>query len=208
MRILVTGHTKGIGKAIWNHYRFLHGTTCLGVSRSNDYPLNKISEWFEENEYDVFVNNAFDHQDIWAQTNALLHVYDRWRFEPEKIIINIGSMSTDPRYLLIGPYTVAKQALESACDQLHYLSLTKNGPRVTNIAPGYVDTPLVEGIVDRHKLTPDNIVSVVEFVLSFPGRIKYIPVEPFYFQTMLYNKDYPNKDLRSTGGHGYENTYI
>ena len=44
VKILVTGHTSGIGKHL---YENLDGD-IVGASRSNDKPITKISEWFDE----------------------------------------------------------------------------------------------------------------------------------------------------------------
>ena len=58
MKIAITGHTKGIGKAIANLY-----PDYIGFSRSNDFDIgnpdcvNRIVELSKN--CDIFVNNAY-----------------------------------------------------------------------------------------------------------------------------------------------------
>ena len=60
MKLAITGHTKGIGKAIADLY-----PNSLGFSRSNGYDISKpedvklIIETTIEMDCDVFVNNAY-----------------------------------------------------------------------------------------------------------------------------------------------------
>ena len=72
MKILVTGHTSGIGKHL---YENLDGD-IIGASRSNDKPIKKISEWFDES-CDAFINNAYDDDNPTAQSDALKYVYHK-----------------------------------------------------------------------------------------------------------------------------------
>jgi NAD(P)-dependent dehydrogenase (short-subunit alcohol dehydrogenase family) len=59
MKIAITGHTQGIGKALYSHWA-MQGHDVVGISRQTGYDLltdkNKIIE--EVRTADVFVNNA------------------------------------------------------------------------------------------------------------------------------------------------------
>ena len=58
MRIVITGHTKGLGKALYEYFSPNHSVT--GYSRSNRYDLNRFSDTVVEKslDSDIFINNA------------------------------------------------------------------------------------------------------------------------------------------------------
>jgi NADP-dependent 3-hydroxy acid dehydrogenase YdfG len=60
MKIVITGHTKGLGKAIYDHFSN-QGHELIGLSRSNGYSLpDKINEVVDiAKGCDVFFNNAY-----------------------------------------------------------------------------------------------------------------------------------------------------
>ena len=79
MNVFVTGHTSGLGKAIYD--------TCIsydyhtvGLSRSNGFDLAKNLENFIQRDYwDVFVNNAYH---SWAQTDLLYKLFEKNKVSP------------------------------------------------------------------------------------------------------------------------------
>lgn len=93
MKYAITGHTSGIGKAVFEKL----GRDIKGFSRSNGYDITleedrkRIIQ--ELNDVDVFINNA--HCEF-AQTLLLIDVFKEWRENENKIIVNIGSRAGDP----------------------------------------------------------------------------------------------------------------
>jgi hypothetical protein len=59
MKIGITGHTSGLGKALFNYYESL-GHECVGFSRSNghDIATNFDDIISQASELDLFINNA------------------------------------------------------------------------------------------------------------------------------------------------------
>ncbi len=59
MKIVITGHTRGLGKAIYDHY-ISQGHEVIGLSKSNGYLLPiKINEVVKiARDCDIFFNNA------------------------------------------------------------------------------------------------------------------------------------------------------
>ena len=59
MKIAITGHTKGIGKACVD----LFDHECIGFSRSNGFDIDKsiTSIVRASKDCDVFINNAFNY---------------------------------------------------------------------------------------------------------------------------------------------------
>tara|TARA_B100000427_G_scaffold310786_1_gene300857 strand:- start:687 stop:1250 length:564 start_codon:yes stop_codon:yes gene_type:complete len=164
MKIFITGHTKGIGKAIWTAQG--GEPNCIGFSRSNGYDLT-IKEHRERmcmqlKDCRVFINNAFMYDDpkypdhMWTQTQILYEVYDRMNID--QLIINIGSNTVDENPRKVWPYQAAKAGLDKAIYQLQYI---QGGPMVTSIKFGYVGT---EKILKEYK--PEKYVSLTQVCKS------------------------------------------
>jgi hypothetical protein len=86
MKIAITGHTSGIGKALFDYF---FSYTPMGFSRSNGYNINHI-----ENrkkiinqcaDCDVFINNAYSNG-INSQLYLLQEMHSAW-VGKEKLII-------------------------------------------------------------------------------------------------------------------------
>jgi|MDSZ01.2.fsa_nt_gb NAD(P)-dependent dehydrogenase (short-subunit alcohol dehydrogenase family) len=183
MKILITGHTSGIGKHL---YENLDGD-IIGASRSNDKPIKKISEWFDES-CDVFINNAYDDDNLTAQSDALKYAYHKWKDdESQKRIISIGSVAPDDiidnddmthqefwKSKAGDRYTEGKLLL----DRTNYKCYMKyNKVRCTNIRLGWTDTPRVKYTWNGDKLKVDDVFNVVNFIINFDGRIREITLE-------------------------------
>lgn len=81
-----------------------------------------------------------------------------------------------------GPYAVTKAAVTGLIDALR-LELAPRGIRVTSIAPGLVDTPIYDELVDfaelkqklgaqvPHWLEPEDVAETVAWVLSRPPNV-------------------------------------
>lgn len=81
-----------------------------------------------------------------------------------------------------GPYAVTKAAVSGIIDALR-LELAPRGIRVTSIAPGLVDTPIYDELVDfaelkqklgaqvPHWLEPEDVAETVAWVLSRPPNV-------------------------------------
>lgn len=139
MKIAITGHTAGIGKALAELY-IAQGHEVLGLSRRNGYNIKNIPKVLEVIEpCDVFINNA---QVGFSQTELLFQVYKIWHNVENKKIINISTMMTaEPISSLPGlemiEYYVQKTALEEAIKQLRYLH---SWPKLCLIKPGAIAT--------------------------------------------------------------------
>ena len=80
-RIALTGHTSGIGKAIYDTLK-KEGYDIVGLSRSTGFDLSKFHETsFQKkflsilNDVDIFINNAHW---LYTQVNILYLAYDEW----------------------------------------------------------------------------------------------------------------------------------
>jgi len=142
MKIAITGHTHGIGKAFAEQL-IERGHTIVGISRGEGENIRRISHTASLIEpCDMFINNA---QTQYAQTELLYEVWKRWQ-DKEKYIWNISTMMTETPInstpdgqddLLMSAYRNQKIALENASKQLRF----KNSwPNISIIRPGGVAT--------------------------------------------------------------------
>jgi nucleoside-diphosphate-sugar epimerase len=138
MKIAVTGHTAGIGRALTEEY-LLGGHEVVGLSRregNNIRNTPKICDQIEP--CDVFVNNA---QAGYAQTELLFEMARRWTNTKKHIIVISTMMTQDPISVLPGldmlAYHQQKITLEEMVKQLRHQRL---GISITIVRPGYIAT--------------------------------------------------------------------
>jgi len=194
MKIGITGHTSGIGKAIYNRLRISH--SIVGFAIDNDYNIDDDSSRkkiiHESQDTDVFINCAHEE---WAQVKLLYDLYSIWQHK-KKIIVNVNSIVGDSLVPKVSSYQIQKKALDNACKQLQPLGKCK----VINIRLGLVDTPSVSNWVaevkrifkDKYKvLTPEKVAEIVEYTINQPDNVcvKEISIQPWpvYKLTQAFN---------------------
>jgi hypothetical protein len=85
MKILITG-TQGLAKSLGDAYT---DHTVQLVSRSTGFDINHIENWGSEFlDHDCVFNCAYDN---FAQVRVLEFFYNRWKNNPSKRIVSIGS---------------------------------------------------------------------------------------------------------------------
>ena len=160
-KIVITGHTSGIGKVLHNHFG------GVGLSKSTGFDISKddINPYLEG--CGLFINNAYTHDAPYAQIDLAVECKNIKQ-------IVVGSLLSDSvndtrlkgRFL---QYTTAKSALEATCHQLFV-----GGYNITLIKPGHVDTPMISQMKYK-KIDPKYIIKVVQYILdSDPVRIKEV----------------------------------
>jgi hypothetical protein len=156
MNILITGHTSGIGKILYDKF----GGTGLSRSTGFDITKDSIIPYIEPDT--IFINNAYNSKDPFAQTRLLYETYSL-----AKHVICIGSNSPYE-----GIYKTSKNSLEIACNDLFY-----KGYNVTNIKLGKVDTPFQDNY-SGDKISKETIIKTFEFIFSIRERINEISIRP------------------------------
>ena len=178
-KIGITGHTRGIGKALWERLD-QENYECKGFSQSTGYNLmrsstikkvvNELVEW----DADVLVNNAYVPDN---QVRLMFSMYEQWEHKP-KLIINMGAISSDSitNFAQMGynkdwtPYVSEKARLDWASLQLS--NQFKPGMcRVTMLKPGFVDTDStawLKGIsnIEDIMMTADSVAEMIEWVIE------------------------------------------
>ena len=142
MRIAITGHTAGIGKAFAEQLSH-RGHSIVGISRREGENIRRIPHTASLIEpCDLFINNA---QTGYAQTELLFEVWRRWQGQ-QRYIWNISTMMIEEPInsqpdgqddLVMSAYRNQKLALEEASRQLRFKD---RWPQISIIRPGGVAT--------------------------------------------------------------------
>jgi|TARA_B110000503_G_C7152159_1_gene415690 hypothetical protein len=156
MKIVITGHTQGIGKAIFEKYG------GIGLSRSTGFDITKDNILPFIDKDTVFINNAYTSILPHAQTMLLLDTYN-----VAKHVICIGSNT-----IYNGVYKDAKDHLANTVTELFY-----EGYNVTNVKLGKVDTPF-QNEYHRDKISLNTVINTIEFILATRERIHEISIRP------------------------------
>ena len=179
MKIAITGHTSGIGKALYKRCKeqALPSHEPIGFSRSNGYDINMLTKTLKQfheraTDCDVFVNNAHDK---FAQVDLLYALWEEWKDEKKQIVC-ISSLRPDYNASQVMSYSVEKCALDHACEQLQMI---KSNCRVINIKPGYVDTQRVANKGPLHKMDPDYIAKVILWSIEQPEYLLTLRIRPW-----------------------------
>jgi NADP-dependent 3-hydroxy acid dehydrogenase YdfG len=162
MKIAITGHTKGIGKGIFDHLTE-NNYDIVGYSRSNGWNIDDYHRCSREiSNYDCFINNAYSFSNGYSQTELLRNVWKQWKGNASKIIICMGSYGTDFIQPRDHPYIIHKHALDQTVKQLRAAS---QFPKIVNIRPSYVNVERLSHI-DAKKINPEEIGKIIDFIIK------------------------------------------
>ena len=182
-RIAITGHTRGIGKALWDRLEE-RGFELRGYSKSTGYNLQRVStckkvvqdvvDW----NADVFINNAYIPDN---QVRLLYLLYEHWEGKP-RLIVNCGATSSDSitNFSQMGysaewtPYVSDKARLYWASLQL--ANMHKQGKcRVSLIKPGFVDTDstaIFKDFAEDFMMTADSVAEQIEWLIDLKRHVQ------------------------------------
>ena len=162
MKIAITGHKRGIGKAFAEHFA-REGHTIVGISRSDGENIRRTAHTASLIEpCDLFINNAISY---YAQTELLFEVWHRW--QPFKEVHYIWNISTQlckqEKDIHINglslresmQYRNQKMALELAHRQLE---MQPSNIKMTLLRPGDVKTQSFSGV---DSISPEDYVKEV-----------------------------------------------
>ena len=162
MKIAITGHRKGIGKAFAEELT-ARGHEIVGISRSDGENIRRTAHTAGLIEpCDMLINNAIS---FYAQTELLFEVWHKW--QPSKEVHHIWNISTkvceqdhdiDIKGLTMREsmqYRNQKMALELAHHQLNF---QPSNIRMELIRPGKVRT---QSFSDPDAITAEDYVKQV-----------------------------------------------
>lgn len=169
MKAIVTGHKRGIGKAIFDYLKNLPRMESVeGFSKSDGYDISDkhvrdmiVSKCKSAN---IFVNNAYNNHDS-SQLVLLISISELWKDTNNKII-NVSSFESRAMF-----YKNPKYGLQK-CKQDDYCKSVKS-PHIINLKPGFVDTDRVSS-VEHPKMECSDVVNILDFCLNSSIRVEEI----------------------------------
>lgn len=162
MKIVITGHTSGLGKTLYDSLSKRH--EVLGLSRQNGHDLSIDLCPFIVDNFDVYINNAY-HQ--YAQVDLLYQIFNKNKYR-HCSIINVGSVSADGNRDSVNEYAIHKSALEKACSQLQ---LIDSECKVIHLKLGRMNTPMTDHKKEYPRMDTDYISNVIEWIMIQPSDI-------------------------------------
>jgi NAD(P)-dependent dehydrogenase (short-subunit alcohol dehydrogenase family) len=162
-KILILGHTKGVGKAIAARMT-ADGHDVKGLSRTDG---NFDME--QSNSRERVVNSLDQYDTLMIVANAgfsnvemLYRAWGKWRGRKDKTIVVIGSHITEAFRNFSSPYQIHKIALDATVKQLQSSSPY---PNIVLLRPGWVDTA-TSGNVEAAKMSADSVADIVAWTLD------------------------------------------
>ena len=172
LKVSITGHSKGIGKAIsdtLNKTYLIHG-----FSRSNGYdistPNGRDLILNKGKASDIFINNAYYQN---AQTELFTLFFEEWMHDESKTIVNISSQS---KYPGMSRNWSGYSAYKASLNHQAYLCgfKTNRKCRIITINPGLVKTGMTIDAQKNSKgmITPVEVATAVKWTISQPQHIE------------------------------------
>lgn len=190
-RIVITGHTHGIGKSIYDALITNSCRQIIGMSRSNGYDIDKDFDKIveEASGAEIFINNAYRDQ---QQLKLLRALKDR-----VDMMVVMGSVSRFYPEIIPTRYVQDKQDLAEECRKI---SLNPNGIPLLHLDLSFIEgTQLLHGdttgFLSDYTTSHKDIVDTIVFWTQHPVirqvefRWKLTP----YLKEQLYKVN-PNLD--------------
>jgi hypothetical protein len=110
MRIAITGHSKGLGEALFEFLSQKH--KIIGFCRSNGYDIKSPSDRKkiikESKDCDIFINLVHNY---YHQTDLLFELHKSWK-GLQKYIINIGTSVVDDENFGLSDYQMSEYKVQ------------------------------------------------------------------------------------------------
>jgi hypothetical protein len=163
MKVAVTGHTRGIGKAIFDYFQ-ANNNQLIGFARSNGFDIANIADRNRivdlSKDVDIFVNNAYNSFDD-SQTLLLRQLWETWKGQ-DKLIINVSTRNSSKTEI----YALTKRKADLFAENHHH-----DLPHILNIKPGLTDTERVQSLQGQ-RMPIDDIITVIDFALAVRNKFK------------------------------------
>ena len=129
-KIVITGHTSGIGKAIYDKFNEISCREIVGMSRSNGYDIEKDFDKIVEEATgaEFFINNAYRDEQQLKLFHALKDKVD--------MMVVMGSVSRHYPELIPTDYVHDKQELAEAC---RLESINPNGIPILHLDLSFIE---------------------------------------------------------------------
>ena len=163
MKIAISGHTKGIGKSIFDNI------ISNGFSRTNGFDITKPDDFVESvKNFDVFINNTF--HPIY-QKEIFEKLFSIWKYE-EKTIINILNLSTllSDDLNTQHEYFKSKKLFKESIQK----TLLKNKNKKVRVVSLFIGTMENHNkYLGKNKVKYGDIINTINFVLNTPHSVEH-----------------------------------
>ena len=164
-KIVITGHTSGIGKAIFDKFTEVSCHQIIGMSRSNGYDIEKDFDKVVEEAAgaEIFINNAYRDSQQLKLFHALKDKVD--------MMVVMGSVSRHYPELIPTDYVHDKQALAEAC---RLESINPNGIPVLHLDLSFIENTTIDetdptAFTSDYNTPLEDIVDTIIFWASHPS---------------------------------------
>ena len=169
MKIAITGHSRGIGKELYDIFDVDHQVE--GFSRSNGYNISEKHRLIARSvkDCDVFVNNAWKG---YYQLELLNAVFDMWKDDETKTIVNISSLS---KYHGLSGNTSGYSASKAALSHQAFILMFKTDRkcRMINVNPGYVETDMTKKLHGQTSmLSAKECADAIAWAINQPQHVE------------------------------------
>ena len=179
-KVLVIGHTKGIGKAIFDYYSN-KGYKVKGLSRSNGYHLSDLDKFFKHiYAYDWIILNAFYYN---SQYKLLKHIVDRYENSNKKVIVITSTSGTNvcfDRSIKADSYKEYSRCKKKLINFIEKVQqkLIDRPLQIFDVCPDVVDTEMSKGLWESSKkLKPKEVSQAVQFCLESTFNVNRIVIQ-------------------------------
>ena len=182
MKVVITGHTSGIGKALYENFQTYGGWEVVGLSRSNGYDIDADFDKVVEAASGcfLFINNAYRDK----QQTKLVHALKN---KVKKMIV-MGSVSRHYPELIHTDYVHDKQELAEAC---RLISIDPNGIDILHLDLSFIEQPIpnddTTAFTSDYVIKFDEIVSAIDFWTTNPKirQMEFVwKLTPFVFNQL------------------------
>lgn len=164
-KIVITGHTSGIGKAIYDKFNEISCREIVGMSRSNGYDIEKDFDKIVEEATgaEFFINNAYRDEQQLKLFHALKDKVD--------MMVVMGSVSRHYPELIPTDYVHDKQALAEAC---RLESINPNGIPILHLDLSFIEGTTVSendptAFISDYNTSLEDIVDTIIFWAQKPS---------------------------------------
>ena len=182
-RIFITGHTRGIGKAVFDLYKS-KDYLCYGISKSTGLDIDKDCDVIVQqmSNFKYIVLNAYDKD---SQLRMLKSIIERYKNEPKKIAVITSTsgtragMDSSLKHQEYNWYCKNKKALIEYIEKAQQ-DLFDKPIQIYDVCPDTVQTDMSEGLWEEYpKLDADEVAECVDMCFTKSYNINKIVLQKY-----------------------------